>query len=168
MLKYNQTLADLEQTTCQPGRLEWIGVRSARRMTMTAVEQALLQEGRGLSGDHQATSRYTGGKRQVTLVQAEYLPLIAALCQRETIDPSLLRRNLVIGGINLHILKDKRFRIGNALLEGTGYCHPCSRMEENLGPGGYNAVKGHGGITARIFKGGVIRLGDRIELIGKE
>jgi len=164
MLKHHQTLADLQRTFCQPGRLEWIGLRSARRQAMTSVEQAELREGSGIAGDHHA-SLFPAGKRQVTLIQAEHLPVIAALCQREMIDPALLRRNLVISRINLYGLKDKRFRLGKAILEGTGHCHPCSRMDENLGRGGYNAMRGHGGITARIITGGVIRPGDRLDII---
>ena len=74
-----------------------------------------------------------------------------------SVDPGLTRRNIVVRGINLLAMKDKQFQIGEVVLEMTGLCHPCSRMEENLGPGGFNAMRGHGGITARVIKGGKVR-----------
>jgi MOSC domain-containing protein YiiM len=113
----------------------------------------------GLLGD-----RYAGGsgKRAVTLIQAEHLPAIAALSGHARVDPALLRRNLVVSAIPLIALRERRFRIGEVLLEGTGECDPCSRMEAALGPGGYNAMRGHGGLTARVIQGGRIRVGDAV------
>ncbi|SDG45136.1 MOSC domain-containing protein [Bosea robiniae] len=113
----------------------------------------------GVLGD-----RYTRvqGARQVTLIQSEHLGTIASHLGRAQILPGDLRRNVVTQGINLLALKDKRFRIGNAVLQTTGDCHPCSRMEEILGIGGYNAVRGLGGITARIIESGSVKLGDDI------
>lgn len=111
-------------------------------------------------------STWTGpGKRQVTLLQAEHLPVIAALAGVEAVTPEQMRRNIVVSGMSVLALKDARFQLGEVILEGTGECHPCSRMEETFGPGGYNAVRGHGGITARVVRGGLIRVGDALTVL---
>ena len=153
-------MADLLATLPRAGRLEWIGVRPARRAPMLGVAAAHAEVERGLRGDHYAAS--AGGRRQVTLIQAEHLPVVAALCGREALSPEWLRRNLLVSGINLLALKDRRFSVGEVLLEGSGLCQPCSRMEEVLGPGGYNAMRGHGGIVARVLRGGILRLQDAV------
>jgi len=144
------------------GRVDFIGVRPARGQAMQAVDAAQAVAGRGLVGD-----RYAGGsgKRGVTLVQAEHLPVIATLAGLDAVDPATLRRNLVVAGIPLLALKGRVFRVGDVLLEGTGPCDPCSKMEAALGEGGYNAMRGHGGLCARIVEGGVIRLGDTVHAV---
>jgi MOSC domain-containing protein YiiM len=74
----------------------------------------------------------------------------------------------VTRGVNLLALKDRRFSVGAVILEGAGECAPCGRMEETLGPGGYNAVRGHGGIVARVVEGGEVRLGDPIARVEED
>lgn len=140
------------------GRLEWIGLRPARRAALATPASAEV-DATGLIGD-----RYAGrsGKRAVTLIQAEHLPVVAALMGHAELDPAVTRRNLVVSGINLYALRGERFRVGSVLLEGTGTCDPCSLMEESLGAGGYNAMRGHGGITARVIEPGRMALGDAI------
>ena len=88
----------------------------------------------------------------------------AALSGSAQARPELLRRNLVVTGINLLALRNRRFRIGEVLLEMTGDCDPCSHMEEVLGAGGFNAMRGHGGITAAVLEGGWLRLGEAVRL----
>jgi MOSC domain-containing protein YiiM len=147
----------------RPGRLAWIGLRPARRAPVLTQESVILTTARGIEGDHYDTRR--DGPRQVTLIAMEDLAAITAFLGLAEVGPELVRRNLVTTGINLLALKDRRFRVGAALLEGTGDCAPCGFMEENLGPGGYNAVRGHGGITARVVEGGEIRIGDVVERV---
>jgi MOSC domain-containing protein YiiM len=156
-----RSLAELLATLPQTGRVAWIGVRPARRASVAAVDAVEAISGRGLAGDHYAHD----GNRQVTLIQVEHLAAVAAFVGRQTLDPALLRRNIVVAGLNLLALKGRGFRAGGALLEATGPCEPCSRMEEALSPGGYNAMRGHGGITARVVAGGPIRVGDAVAAI---
>ncbi len=150
------------------GTVAWIGLRSERRGLLQSVEEVEAVPEFGLEGDH--FHGQGNGKRQVTLIQGEHLDAVGAFLDGPSADPSLARRNIVVRGINLFSLQDRRFRIGNALLEHSGPCHPCSRMEENFGPGGYNAMRGHGGITARVLEGGTIRVGDAVQklLLGEE
>lgn len=140
------------------GTLAWIGIRPKRRADMLAVDEVLADPARGLEGDRYAGS---SGTRQVTLIQQEHLMVIASFLARD-VSPSDLRRNLVVAGINLLALKNSEFRIGEVVLKSTGLCHPCSRMEEALGTGGYNAMRGHGGLTAQILQGGQLRIGDAV------
>lgn len=147
------------------GRVRWLGVRPGRRLVVSAVQAVEARAGCGLAGDHYRTGG--AGKRQVTLIQGEHLAVIGALLGEPPIDPSRLRRNVVVDRINLLALKGRRFRIGDAVLEGAGPAHPCSRMEEELGEGGYNAMRGHGGLAARIIESGWIRVGDAVVDLGE-
>ncbi|SAK66019.1 MOSC domain-containing protein [Caballeronia ptereochthonis] len=161
-LNPDSPLAHLMNAPVRPGGVVWIGLRVARRAPLQVVESALAVAGVGLEGDHYGRR---DGNRQVTLIQAESLRAIASHLGLDDVSPSDLRRNIVTKGINLHALKDRRFRIGGAVLEASGECHPCSRMEETFGVGGYNAVRGFGGITARVVEGGAIDLSSAIEAL---
>ena len=158
------SLRELMEQRRRPGRVTWLGVRPGRELPMLELSEVELIAERGVRGDYTALGR-GGGKRQVTLLQAEHLDVIARLVEREQVTPLELRRNVVVSGINLLALRSRRFRIGAAVLEGTGSCEPCSKMERELGRGGYNAVRGHGGILARVLIGGLIRLGDEVDFV---
>ncbi|WP_439859681.1 MOSC domain-containing protein [Pseudomonas sp. MBLB4136] len=154
-------LQQLLATVPQQGRVRWIGVRPLARGEMLELEAVEARRDAGLTGDHSRPGPRNA--RQVTLIQWEHLPVIGALIGRTAEQPlraEELRRNIAVSGINLFSLKGRRFRIGQAILETTGWCQPCARLEERLGPGTFQAVRGHGGITARVLQGGIIRLND--------
>ena len=154
------SLKDLQQHVPQIGQLEWIGIRPSKRSSVLTPEVVHLDPVDGIAGDHYSRK---GGNRQVTLIQKEHLQTIGSILKGQPVDPALTRRNLVISGINLLALLKRQIRIGDeVILEITGNCHPCSRMEENLGDGGYNAMRGLGGVTARIIRGGELNLNDQV------
>jgi MOSC domain-containing protein YiiM len=155
-------LKNMKNTMPQTGSVQWVSIRPERRAQVQPLDEVVASETDGLPGDHYAGD---SGNRQVTLIQAEHLWAVAAILGIDKLDPALTRRNIVVGGVNLLAFSGQRFQIGEAILEMTGECHPCSRMEENLGPGGYNAMRGHGGITARVVKGGRIRVDDDVRFI---
>ena len=153
-------LARLLDGPVQPGLVRWIGLRPARHAPMVPVPSAALDPMEGVAGDRWLGR--PGGNRQITLIAEEHLFAIARFLGREAVYPEQLRRNLVVSGINLLALKERRVQVGSAVLEVTGECHPCSRMEQILGPGGYNAVRGQGGVTARVVTAGTVAVGDGI------
>ncbi len=150
----------------QVGRLAWIGLRTAVHGEVRPVTATTAVAGVGLEGDHRSLGRAPSATatRQVTLIQGEHLPVVAALAG-VAVEPAATRRNLVVEGINLASLRTRRFTIGTIELEGTGDCHPCSQMEETIGPGGFQAMRGHGGLTARILRGGELRVGDEVRVL---
>jgi MOSC domain-containing protein YiiM len=151
-----ESIATLTARHAQDGRLDWIGLRPARLADVAPVGRAEVTQ-EGLDGDHGRP-----GKRAVTLIQAEHLPVIATFAGRNSVEARELRRNLVVSGINLAALRGRRVRVGGAVLGITGPCAPCSRMEAALGPGGYTAMRGHGGWCAEVVRPGVIALGDEV------
>lgn len=161
----NTRLLDRVAKSAGTGKLIWIGLRESRRGPVEVVDDVEAIAETGLSGDRRCQGP-AGSARQVTLIMQEHINATAALLQRDSIDPALLRRNLVVIGVNLLALRHQVFRIGEAEFEGTAHCHPCSRMDENLGEGGHAAMLGHGGICAKIRKSGMIRLGDSVQHLG--
>ena len=95
-----QELRELASGFPHAGRLDAILLRPARGAPVLQPGAAIAIADKGLSGDRTAAGR-GGSKRQVTLVQAEHLGVVAALLQRDAIAAADLRRNLVISGLNL-------------------------------------------------------------------
>ncbi|MGR6873336.1 MOSC domain-containing protein [Pseudomonas sp. HK3] len=147
-----------------PGELTWIGVRPARREPMQSLMHTTAVEELGLQGDHRM-GKTPGSGRQVTLISEEFIGQISHFLGGKTVQPEQLRRNLVIKNINLNALRYQNFQIGDAIFQAGALCHPCTRMEQNLGKGAIAAMMGYGGLCCKVIRGGEIRVGDSIELI---
>ena len=98
----------------QEGKIEWIGIRPKRMAKVYYVSEVLANPDTGLEGDHFRKS--STGKRQVTLIQKKHLEVVARILSKSKIPPELLRRNIVVSGINLLAQKKQRFQVGEVLL----------------------------------------------------
>jgi MOSC domain-containing protein YiiM len=162
-----KTIRDLNRPPHIEGRVELIVVRGSPREAAYCVTATVALAGIGLADDRLGQRGESElSTRQVTLIQSEHLPVIAQLAHVDCVDPVALRRNLVVSGINLLALKNARLKVGNAVLEIVGPCQPCSRMEDAIGQGGYAAMRGHGGMTARVLVGGPLQVGDAVQAEG--
>jgi MOSC domain-containing protein YiiM len=150
-------LAAMLARVAQAGRVAWIGLRPGRMAAVVPVEVVEVGAA-GLAGDHGRA-----GPRAVTLVQGEHLAAVGSYLGRGPVAPEVLRRNVVVTGINLAALKDRPLRLGGAVVVIRGVCAPCSRMEAALGPGGYAALRGHGGWCAEVLEPGPVAVGDAVE-----
>ena len=136
---------------------------------MTSVQAATALEGCGLEGDRYCAgighwSRF-GRVCEVTFIAAEDLDEL----ERETgvsVKTGEHRRNVVTRGISLKTLRrGQRFRVGEVAFEYRGPRSVCRYIERLTEPGMTQALKGRGGICAKVIGKGMVRVDDEIEVL---
>ena len=149
------------------GVVDEIFVTATGSAQMERVEEVRTIEGCGIEGDRycEGTGFWTrfGDVCQVTLIEGEDLDYI----EEEfgiRVKNGEHRRNIITRGLRLDELRRKRFRVGEATLEYDRPRPPCRHVQDLSEAGMTRALKGRGGICARVVKGGLLRAGDAIEV----
>jgi MOSC domain-containing protein YiiM len=97
-------------------------------------------------------------KRQVLLMDNETLAEM-------DLHPGQVKESILTQGLDVRgLAHGQRLRIGQALLEVTIPCTPCS-MFEAIRPGLEAEMRGKRGMLCRVLEDGLIRQGDPIEVI---
>lgn len=99
-------------------------------------------------------------KGQITFFAWE---VYTALCERigtASCSPSAMRRNVIVEGVDLNQLIDKKFEIQGVQFEGAEECSPCYWMDRAVGPGAEEFLGGQGGLRARILTHGWLLQGE--------
>lgn len=135
-------------------------------LPMKSFEELTLVAGRGVEGDRYMIGNEAGfyshkpeEGRQVTLFEIETLEALARDA-KVTLLPEEHRRNVTVQGVPLNHLVGRRFRLGDALLEGTRLSTPCRHIEEILGKPVFDPLVHRAGLNCRILQGAVVRVGD--------
>lgn len=125
---------------------------------MTEVECAA---GRGLWGDRffDFKENYKG---QITFFAQEVYEDLCAQFEMSDREPSVFRRNVIVSGCDLNALIGKKFEIQGVLFEGTEEASPCYWMEQAFCEGAEAALRGRGGLRARILTDGMLRVSREI------
>lgn len=132
-----------------------------------AEEQSEVEcvAGRGLRGDRYFDHR-ENFKGQITFFDLGVLEEVSERFGQE-VDLRTVRRNVFVKGIDLNSLIGKRFQLQGVAFEGVEECKPCFWMDEALAPGAEEALKGRGGLRARIVESGILRPGSAELIIGE-
>lgn len=147
----------------QVGHVVGLFVAHGAGAAIESRESVVLIAGVGVEGDRYAEgSGYWSDSRwpdqELTLVDADVADALG-------VAPGALRRNVAMRGIVVDVLIGRRAAIGQAVIEGVRPCDPCAHIAElNHRPGLLRALVGRGGLRARILKGGLVAVGDAIEL----
>ncbi len=99
-------------------------------------------------------------KGQITFFAMEvYEDLMARLGVSDR-EPTVFRRNVMTRGVDLNTLIGQEFTWQGVRFSGSEECKPCYWMDAAFGQGAFEALKGNGGLRARILCDGVLRRGE--------
>jgi len=126
------------------------------------AETVELVAGRGIVGDRffGVPAHYNA---QVSFVAAEAIEAVAAVLGIDPPDPAVLRRNIVVRGMDLNALVGQPFSLdsgdGPVAFVGHRPCHPCAWMDSVIADGALPALRGRGGLRTSVAVGGRLRRG---------
>ena len=144
------------------GSVVSIQLSVGHRAPMKSVESARMIENYGIEGDRHVISEGVRTKRQVLLTDEETLAKFG-------LSRGDIRENITLSNIDIHSLSegDRVSLGGDAVVEITGHCAPCARMDE-IRDGLRIAIEGQRGMLATVISGGQVNVGDEVRALQPE
>ena len=144
------------------GKIEAINITNTSEDNTFYVNQAILEKGKGIVND-----RYYGNfkekKEQVTLINLEEINYFNNQI-KQNIDAKNFRRNIIVSGIDLNNLINKKIKINDVTLKIHEICQPCKYLQNKLQiPGLVKMLINKSGVRAEILTSGSLAVGDVIK-----
>jgi MOSC domain-containing protein YiiM len=133
--------------------------KGAMDFPIEEVERIQCVAGRGIEGDR-FFDYQPDYKGQITFFDWAVYERVRDEIVKGELHPMAFRRNVVLEGVDLNELIDKRFTLDGLEFTGSCECSPCYWMDQACAPGTHEFLKGRGGLRARIVKGGDLVLGE--------
>ena len=143
------------------GVIEAIYVSARHGQPKSRIPRAELRQRVGLIGD-----RYAGGG-VVSIIEAEAVEAFNDATGL-SVSPGETGRNVVTRGVRLNALVGRRFKLGDAVLQGFELCEPCLNLGGRLAAATVNpaavvkAFTHSAGIRAHVVASGEIAPGDEL------
>ena len=146
------------------GKIETISITNISEENTFYINQAILEKGKGIVND-----RYYGNfkekKEQVTLINLEEINNFNNQV-KQNIEAKDFRRNIIVSGINLSELINKKIEINKVILKIHEICQPCKYLQDRLKiPSLVKMLVNKSGVRAEILHSGSLSVGDIIKVI---
>lgn len=140
------------------GRVEFLHLNVEHRQPMRGVESARFIAGVGIEDDRHATPRSERQGYQVLLMDKETLDALG-------LPPGDIKENVTTVGVDVNALQPgQRVAIGDAIVEVSKPCAPCSRMEE-IRSGLQDELADRRGMLAGVVQSGTVKPGDAVRVV---
>ncbi|MCH6255869.1 MOSC domain-containing protein [Puniceicoccaceae bacterium K14] len=131
-----------------------------------SVELVNCVMGKGLEGDRFFGYR-DNFKGQITFMDRRVVDDLQDFLNLDDFDASQVRRNVLIDGIDLNSLIGCEFELDGVRFSGSEECAPCYWMDQAVGPGSEDFMKGKGGLRCRILSTGTLSVGiSKLSILG--
>jgi len=149
----------IEQIFTSPGH-NYIGHHDQPpgNFPLIATESIECLAGRGIRGDRFFDYR-DDYKGQITFFSAEVFAEMSRTFAIADKSPGVLRRNMIVSGVDLMGLIGADFEVQGVQFHGTAHCAPCYWMDAAFAPGAKKFLAGRGGLRARVLTDGRIGVG---------
>ena len=132
--------------------------RPADDFPLVEVREIECVAAHGIRGDrfYDYRDNYKG---QITFFSQEVFDALGAAFPHVRKSPGVLRRNVIVSGVDLNSLIGEVFELQGVRFCGTAHCRPCYWLDQAFAPGAEAWLRGNGGLRAQILTSGWLKTG---------